>query len=147
MRKHFLLLILLIFSCLLVYPTKIFAQTDEVAAPEITNPAIRKIIQSRTARIKELNMYKGMGAVGENNKALVEHRQLEALGLTERAAVQKLVSAENADRERMFKEIAVAISADPGQQSGIREAYAATLRKKARTGDWMQMPDSSWSQK
>ncbi len=130
----------------LTAPT-VYAQTDEVAAPEITNPAIRKIIQSRAARVRRLNGYKSSGAVGENNRALVEVRRLDALPLQERAAVQKLVRAENADRERMFKEIAAATGTDLSQLPQIRTTYAATLRQKARTGDWIQMPDGSWRQK
>ena len=71
----------------------------------------------------------------------------DALSLQERAAVQKLVRAENADRERMFKEIAAATGTDLSQLPRIRSTYAATLRQKARTGDWIQMPDASWRQK
>jgi len=120
---------------------------DEVAAPEITNPAIRKIIQSRAGRVRELNRYKASGAVGENKRALVEVRRLDALALEDRAAVEKLTRAENADRERMFKEIAAATGTDLSQLPRIRETYAATLRQKARRGDWIQMPDGSWRQK
>ena len=131
----------------LIAPAPVYAQTDAVAAPEITNPAIRKIIQSRAARAKQLNRAKASGAVGENNKALVEVRKLDALPLQQRAAVQKLVRAENADRERMFKEIAAATGTDLSQLPKIRSTYATTLRQKARRGDSIQMPDGSWRQK
>ncbi len=124
-----------------------YAQTDEVAAPEITNPAIRKIIQSRGARVRQLNRAKASGAVGENSRALVQVRQLDALALQQRATVQKLVRAENADCERMFKEIAAATGTDLSQLPQIRTTYATTLRQKARRGDWIQMPDGSWRQK
>jgi uncharacterized protein len=120
---------------------------DEVAAPEISNPAIRNIIQSRAGRVRELNRYKGSGAIGENNQALTETRDLNALPLPERAAAQKLVREENADRERMFKEIAAATGADLSQLPNIQRTYAETLRANARSGDWIQMPDGSWRQK
>jgi len=29
----------------------------------------------------------------------------------------------------------------------IRRNYAAALRKNAKNGDWIQMPDGSWQQK
>ncbi len=131
----------------LLAPAPVYAQGDEVAAPEITNPAIRRIIQSRAARVRELGTHKASGALGENNKALVEVRSLDALGLQQRAAVQKLVRAENADRERMFKEIAAATGTAHSQLPQIRATYAATLRQKAKPGDWIQMPDGSWRQK
>ena len=131
----------------LLAPAPVYAQGDEVAAPEITNPAIRKIIQSRAARVRELRSYKASGAIGENREALIEVRKLDELGLQERAAVQKLVRAENADRERMFKEIAAATSTDLSQLPRIRATYANTLRQNARPGDWIQMNDDSWRQK
>ena len=117
-------------------------------APEVSSPAIRKIIDSRAARVAALNKYKSRGVIGENKRALVEVRNLDALpDLKARADVQRLVKAENADREELFKEIAVAKSVDLSQLSKIRDTYASTLREKARPGDWIQEPDGAWKQK
>jgi len=124
-----------------------YAQGDVVAPPEISNPAIRNIVQSRAARVKELNRYKASGAIGENNKALAEARNLNSLPLQQRAAAQKLIREENADRERMFKEIAAATGTDLSQLPRIQQTYAETLRANARPGDWIQMPDGQWRQK
>lgn len=131
----------------LLAPAPVYAQASAVAAPEISNPAIRKIIQSRAARVQDIDKYKAAGALGENNQALLEVRALDALPLQERAAVQKLVRSENADRETMFKEIAAATGADLSQLPRIRETYATTLRQNARKGDWFQKPDGTWQQK
>ena len=121
------------------------AQT--VAAPEITNPAIRKIIESRGQRLPQLQPFKASGVLGENNQALLEIRELGSLALQDRARVQKLVKDENADRERMFKEIAAATGADLSQLPKVRATYATTLRNQAERGEWIQMPDGSWKQK
>ena len=118
-----------------------------VAAPEITNPAIRKIVQSRASRVQQLDRFKSTGVLGENNKALVEVRSLDSLELRQRAAVQKLVREENADRDRMFREIAAATSADLAQLPQIQSTYAETLRRNAKAGEWIQMPDGQWKQK
>ena len=123
----------------------VYAQT--VASPEISNPAIRTIIESRGQRLPQLQPFKSSGALGENNQALLEIRDLSSLGLQDRAQAQKLVKAENADRERMFKEIAAATGTDLSQLPKIRETYAATLRSHAEKGEWIQMPDNSWKQK
>ena len=133
----------------LLGPAPAYAQPPppSVAEPEISNPAIRRIIQSRAARVNDLNRYKASGALGENNKALVQVRDLNALPLQERAAVQKLVRDENADRDRMFKEIAAATGVDLSQLPRIQETYARTLREKARRGDWIQLEDGRWDQK
>lgn len=130
---------------LLVGATPAMAQ---VAQPEITNPAIRKIIDSRSARYNELRRYLDQGVLGENNKGLLEVRNLEALtDLKARADVQRLVKAENADRQELYKEIAAAKNVDLAQLPKIQETYAATLRQNAKAGDWIQQPDGNWVKK
>ena len=128
--------------------TTAYAAQDQVAAPEITNPAIRKIIDSRAARLDAINALKAKGVVGESNQALLVIRNLDAIqGLKERADAQKLVKDENADREQLFKEIAAAKNVDLAQLPQIRATYAETLRDKAHPGDWIQLPDGTWEQK
>ena len=128
--------------------TTAYAAQEEVAAPEITNPAIRKIIDSRAARLKAINDLKAKGVVGESNQALLEVRNLDAIqGLKERAEAQKLIKDENADREQLFREIAAAKNVELSQLPQIRTTYAEALRENARPGDWIQLPDESWAQK
>ena len=128
--------------------TTAYAAEDEVAAPEITNPAIRKIIDSRAARLRAVTDLKAKGVVGESNQALLVVRNLDAIqGLKERADAQKLIKDENADREQLFKEIAAAKNVELAQLPQIRTTYAETLREKAHPGDWIQLPDGSWAQK
>ena len=89
-----------------------------------------------------------MGVIGENNQALVEIRALDQLeDLRLRSEVQKLVRAENEDRERLFKEIAAAKNVDLSQLPRIRETYAATLRANAAPGEWIQTADGEWKRK
>ena len=128
--------------------TTAYAAEDEVAAPEITNPAIRKIIDSRATRLAAINDLKAKGVIGESNQALLVVRNLDAIqGLKARADAQKLVKDENADREQLFKEIAAAKNVDLAQLPQIRATYAGTLREMAHPGDWTQLPDGSWVQK
>ena len=128
--------------------TAAWAAESDVPAPEVTNPAIRKIIDSRVQRVEAINRYKGMGVLGESNKALLEVRSLDAVAdLRQRAEVQRLVKEENEDRTRLFTEIAAAQGVDLSQLPRIQETYAETLREKASPGDWMQLADGSWAQK
>ena len=125
-----------------------YAAQDEVAAPEITNPAIRKIIDSRATRLAAVNDLKAKGVAGESNQALLVVRNLDAIqGLKERADAQKLIKDENTDREQLFKEIAAAKDVELSQLPQIRTTYAEALREKAHPGDWIQLPDGSWAQK
>lgn len=127
--------------------TPVYAQ-DAVPDPGITNPAIRQLIESRRARLGELNRHKSAGVLGESKAALVEVRNLDAVGdLKERAAVQRLVKAENADREKLFREIAAAQGVDLSQLPRIQETYAETIRAMARPGDWIQLASGEWKQK
>ena len=119
----------------------------QVAEPEITNPAIRRIVTSRADRVDEIDKYKASGVLGETNKALLEVRSLDSLALRERATVQKLVKEENEDRERMFKEIAAATGTDLSQLPQIQTTYAETLRERANAGDWIQLASGEWKQK
>lgn len=122
-------------------------EAQSVPEPEVTNPAIRKIIDSRAARLGDVNRYKGTGVIGENNKGLLEARKLESItDLRERAAVQQVVRAENTDREQLYKEIAAVKNIDLSQLDKIRATYAETLRANARPGDWIQLPDGTWKQ-
>lgn len=123
------------------------AQGDQVASPEISNPAIRAIIRSRAARIEEIRRHKNTGVLGEDNQALLSARALDSLALKDRAAVQRLIKDENADRERMFKEIAAATSTDLSQLPRIQATYAETLRENAKPGDWIQLAGGEWRQK
>jgi uncharacterized protein YdbL (DUF1318 family) len=136
-------------SCILsLGATTAYAAEDQVAAPEISNPAIRKIIDSRAARLKAVNDLKAKGVVGESNQALLVVRNLDAIqGLKERAEAQKLIKEENADREQLFKEIAAAKNVELSQLPQIRTTYAEALRENARPGDWIQLPDGNWMQK
>jgi uncharacterized protein YdbL (DUF1318 family) len=120
---------------------------EDVPAPEVSSPAIRAIIDSRAARVAELNRYKSQGLVGEGNDALLKARGLESVtDLALRAAVQRLIDAENKDRRLLFEEIATAEGVDRAQIPRIQTTYAQTLRRHARPGDWVQSPDGSWSQ-
>jgi uncharacterized protein YdbL (DUF1318 family) len=124
------------------------AYAQSVPDPGVSNPAIRKIIESRASRLNQINEYKSMGVIGESNEALLVVRSLDSLSdLKARAEVQKLVRAENADREQLFKEIAAAKNVDTSQIPQIQKTYASTLRDAARAGDWIQKPDGSWMQK
>ncbi len=131
---------------LLLGATPAYAQS--VPDPGVSNPAIRAIIDARAARVQQINDFKSRGLIGESNQALLEARSLDSISdLRQRAALQKLVKDENADRERLYKEVAAAEGVDLAQLPRIRQTYAETLRNNARSGDWIQLPGGQWKQK
>ena len=121
---------------------------QDVGEPAVMTPAIRKIIASRRARFPQLDAWLAQGVLGENNRALLEARDLQQVGdLRQRADVQRLLREENADREQLFREIANAEGVDHSQLPRIQQTYAETLRRVARPGTWVQQPDGAWGQK
>ena len=129
----------------LMLPAALQGGQSGVPAPEVTNPAIRKIIDSRAERLPAINRLKSAGVVGESTRALLEIRNLQRLDdLRARAEAQRLVREENEDREALFKEIARAKGVDFEQLPLIRETYAETMRQYARPGDLIQLPDGTW---
>lgn len=130
----------------LVGPSPAWAD-QAVSNHGVESPAMRRIIESRRGRVRELNRFKAQGAIGESNKGLLVARGLKDLSLQDRAAVQKLVREENADRQQMFREMASATGTDLSQLPQIQETVAETLRERARPGEWIQLPNGQWQQK
>ena len=116
--------------------------------PDMTNPAIKKIVDARIARLPAIDKYKASGVFGENNQAYLEIRSVEAVkDPKEREEAKRLMNEENADRGRQFAEEAKAKKMDPSQIPKIQENYAQTFRDRAKAGEWIQMPDGVWKKK
>jgi len=120
----------------------------EAAAPDfnIDTPEIRKLRASMKRRFKSLSGYYRSGAIGFTNNALVAIRNASAVPLKERAKLKKLVAAENADRNRLYKAIAVA-NGHPEWEDDVRKVFARTWIDRAAGGWWYQKPNGTWTQK
>jgi len=100
--------------------------------------ASAKEIRARMlARLPEIKVLKDKGLVGENNKGFLEFvgRQKEK---------QEVVTAENRDREMVYKAIA--------KQQGtavelVGKHRAIQIANKARPGEWLQDANGKWHQK
>lgn len=101
------------------------------------NAVLASSIKDRmNGRIPAINSLKDQGAIGENNKGLLEFR-----GPKKNAAV---VTAENKDRTIVYKAI--------GKKQGttaehVGERRAKMIVNKGKKGHWFQKPDGSWFQK
>jgi uncharacterized protein len=125
---------------LLVAPAQ--AQADL----NIATPAVRQLTQSMEARHAELKKYYDSGAIGLTRDGLVELRDLNLVPLPERNAVRKLVSAENADRANLYREIASA-NGHPEWETDIRSTFAERWVSKASPGWYYQDASGAWKQK
>ena len=128
---------------LALFESQAYAQADI----NVTTPNIRALKASMKERFEELRPLYEKGVVGETNDGLLSIRSSDELDLKEKAGVKKLVKAENADRENLYREIAEAndLSADTVPQ--IQELFANSWRKDAKKGWWIQNDDGEWMKK
>lgn len=124
-------------------PQEAYAQADV----NVTTPNIRALKASLKERFKELRPLFDRGVIGETNDGRVDIRSTEGLNLQEKAQVNRLVKAENSDREALYLEIAKANDMPPGDVPKIAELFANSWRKDAAKGWWIQKDNGDWVKK
>ena len=114
---------------------------------DIQTPQISQIQNRMRARHQShLAAWFDAGAIGLDNDGLVQVRDRSAVGLSERRELEQLVREENADRNAVYREIAVA-NGQPDWQDQIRDTFARRWVANARSGWYYQTADGSWVQK
>ena len=132
----FMLVMLSLFAA-----TSAFAEADL----DVNTPAINAIKASMQARHSQLAAHYNSGAVGLTKEGLIAVHDTTAVPLKDRGGINTLVSAENADRNALYKEIASA-NKHPEWEGGIRETFAGRWIGKAQSGWWYQGKDG-WAKK
>ena len=89
------------------------------------------------SRLPVINALKAQGLVGENNQGLLEFRG----GQKPNADV---ISAENADRQEVYKAIASRQNTTP---AFVGQTRAAQIAEKESPGTWIQGANGTWKQK
>jgi uncharacterized protein YdbL (DUF1318 family) len=100
-------------------------------------PSAKEIRARMLARLPEIKALKDKGLIGENNKGFLEF-------VGQQKEKQKVVTAENQDRQMVYKAIA--------KQQGttvdlVGKHRAIQIANKARPGEWLQDADGKWYQK
>jgi uncharacterized protein YdbL (DUF1318 family) len=127
---------------------KLLTPANAHAAQDInvSTPAIRAIKASIKARSGELISFLNSGHVGLGHNGLLKVRDTSGLSLKQKGQVNKLVNAENQDRQRLYKEIAVA-NDFPNKVGEVQSIFAESWRNQAKAGWYLEKPDGSWGQK
>lgn len=112
----------------------------------IRSSAIDALRASMRQRTSQLRPHYQSGAVGFTSDGLIAVRDLNAVPLRDRSAVQRLVSEENADRTALYREIARA-NDRPEWESDIRKTFARVWVDEAPAGYWYQDDRGRWQQK
>jgi hypothetical protein len=131
---------------LMLLGTLIGSQFVAAAADlEVNTPAITAIKNSMQARHTQLGPFYGSGAIGLTKDGLITVKDANAVPLAQRGALTGLVKDENADRTKLYKEIAVA-NGHPEWQAEIQSTFAGRWIDKAQSGWWVQGA-GGWAQK
>jgi uncharacterized protein YdbL (DUF1318 family) len=109
-------------------------------------PAVRKLQAAMKQRHAQLKPFYESGAIGFTQDALVGIRDLNAVSLKQRGQLKNLVSAENKDRNQLYKEIARA-NGHPEWEKDVRDTFAKTWIGNAGKGWWYQNGKGAWAQK
>jgi len=130
MKKIFLALVVA-FSLLINFGANAAADLD------INGPAIANIKASMQVRHVNLAPFYNSGAIGLTKDGLIAVKDASVVALKDRQSLNSLVSAENADRNALYKEIAVA-NGHAEWEAEIRSTFAQRWAQKAQAGWWVQ---------
>jgi Uncharacterized protein conserved in bacteria len=113
----------------------------------LTTPAIRKLIDTMKSRNTAIMQFKDKGTIGETNDGMLAIRSMDGLGGEEIRTVNRLLKAENNDRDSLYKELATANKIDLADIGKVKSIFAKTLKSKAKPGHWYHDEKGNWTQK
>jgi uncharacterized protein YdbL (DUF1318 family) len=112
----------------------------------LNTPSIETLKKSMRERHAQLKPFLENGAVGLTREGGMALRDANAVPLPQRAAANGLVAAENADRNSLYKEIAVA-NGKPEWEGEIRNTFAQRWIDRAQPGWYVQNAQNQWVKK
>lgn len=113
-----------------------------------SSPAVTQLKQKTDIKQRhgQLIPFYDSGAVGLTRDGLIVLRDASVVPLSGRQSVNTLVTAENQDRNALYREIALANN-HPEWESNIRSTFAQRWIKWAKPGWWYQQENGSWQKK
>jgi uncharacterized protein YdbL (DUF1318 family) len=120
------------------------ARADE-ANLTIDSPQIRQLRAAMESRFSALHPFYAAGSIGILAEGLLVVRDPKSVPLQDRSKVNALVTAENADRQKLYLAIANA-NGHPEWAIQIQATFAARWISNAQSGWWYQSA-GSWKQK
>ena len=110
----------------------------------VDSAEIRRLTETMRNRFAQLNKFYDEGVIGIKSDGLLTIKGNVAL--KDRNQVNKLISAENADRIKLYKAIAKE-NGHPEWFDQIQSTFAKRWVKNAQSGWWYQTSNGSWKQR
>jgi len=127
-----------------LFMARAYAQNPDI---DIDAPQIQSIKDRMAERHRaHLADWYEAGAIGLTRDGQVEIRDRSAVGLADRRNLERIVAEENADRNAVYREVAVA-NGHPEWESDVRQTFARRWIANARSGWYYQTEDGRWTQK
>ena len=111
----------------------------------IDSPQIRQLRASMEHRFATLQVFYNSGAIGVKADGSLTIRDASAIQLKDKNQINKLIAAENADREALYQAIANA-NGHPEWAAQIKSTFAARWLSNMQSGWWYQS-GNNWKQK
>lgn len=129
--------------CIMWMPDAGFAAGADL---EVNTPAISSLKANMQARHAGLAPFYASGAIGLTKDGLIAVHDAAAVPLAQRGGLNGDVSAENKDRNALYKEIASA-NGHPEWEAEVRSTFALRWVQKAQSGWWYQDAGGAWAKK
>ncbi|MEM1080415.1 MAG: YdbL family protein [Pseudomonadota bacterium] len=143
-------------SMLTDQPRSLLAMLADIVIPsahaqqaniDIQSAQIQAIQDRMQARFQsDLERWFESGVIGYDNRGLVAIRDRSLVGLSERRALEQTVREENADRDAVYREIAVA-NGQPDWEDDIRSTFSRRWVANAPSGWYYQDNAGNWQRK
>lgn len=112
----------------------------------VDSPEVRKIQASMKNRHGSLKPFYDGGAIGYTRDGSIAIRDDSKVPLKQRGQLKQLVTAENNDRDALYKAIAKA-NGHPEWEKDVRQTFANTWVQEASPGWWYQNAQGQWVKK
>lgn len=122
------------------------AQAQSALDLRVETATTRRLQAAMRTRNAELASHLRSGSIGYGIDGLVVVRDLSAVALRDRSAVQQAVNEENADRRALYREIARA-NDRPDWEADIQRTFARIWIEEAPSGYWVEVSPGTWRQK
>jgi uncharacterized protein YdbL (DUF1318 family) len=113
---------------------------------DIDSEEIRKLQAGMKGRFNSLSNFYSKGFIGIKRDGLLGVKDASNIPLKDRNEANKLVSAENNDREALYRAIANA-NGHPEWYEQIKTTFAERWVSNAKDGWWYEVANNNWKKK